>query len=246
MNEKIEDFIRIRNYSIDTIYFIWLNSRKKITSLINEIYPSSPEKIKQLITTVETFDEIINGMVDEKEFGINESPSEQLLKSHEKDLFYAKLGMLKEWYVEVLSFLVSDNPFNNESEVKKLWNKYEEMNYDFRYENDPSYKQAKHDNSFYCWKRDHHYPINFLYTDIFKNFSRMRNQIVHNSGARAIMNGNSIKKDHILNNKIPGNSIVLSNTITLFIYGYVELLETLKDSLILKKNNTNFYTTSNS
>ena len=61
MNEQeIEDFIRVRNYSIGTISYTWNVSKEKIISLIREIFPSDLEKISNMMTTVEEFEEIIN------------------------------------------------------------------------------------------------------------------------------------------------------------------------------------------
>jgi len=240
MNEQeIENFIRVRNYSIETIEYTWSSSKEKIISLINEIYPSDPEKIKNLITTVDNFEEIINEMIVEKEFGVEKIPTENSLKIHEKDLFLTKLNSLKEWYVDFLALLISaDSEYDEVEAPAKLWKDYEEINYDFRYSNDSNYKLAKQDYKIFQWKSVNRYPIIFSYTNIFTKMSQMRDQVIHNTGAKAGRSGIPIKTDHILNNKMPGNSITISNTITLFIYGYVELLETLDSSMIIHKNGT--------
>ena len=58
MNEQeIDNFIRVRNYSIETILYTWINSKEKIISLIKKISPSDQEKINNLLTTVDTFEE---------------------------------------------------------------------------------------------------------------------------------------------------------------------------------------------
>ena len=246
MNEQeIENFIRVRNYSIETIEYTWVSSKEKIISLINQIYPSDPKKIKSLLTTVDNFEEIINEMIVEKEFGVENIPTESSLKIHEKDLFLTKLNILKEWYVDFLSLLISDDSEYDESEAPgKLWKKYEKMNYDIRYENNSDYKLAKQEDKIYGWKTVNHHPIIFSYANIFQDMSRMRDQVAHNAGAKASRSGIPIKNDYILNNKMPGNSIVISNTITLFIYGYVELLETFNNSLIINNDNTQLRTKS--
>jgi hypothetical protein len=235
MNEQeIENFIRVRNYSIETIEYTWASSKEKIMSLIDKTNPSDPDKIKNLLTTVDDFEEIINEMIYEKEYGVDEIPNEKTLLSHEKDLFLSKLNSLKEWYVDFLALLMSDDSEYDEVEAPgKLWKDYEQTNYDLRYSNDPNYKLAKQEDKMYRWKTVNHYPIIFSYTNIFTEMSRMRDQVIHNTGARASRSEIPMKTDHILNNKMPGNSIVLSNTLTLFIYGYVELLETLEQSMII-------------
>ena len=241
MNEQeIQNFIRARNYSIETIEYTWSSSKEKIISLIKQIHPSDPKKIKNLISTVDNFEEVINEMIIEKEFGEEKIPTEDSLRAHEKDLFLSKLNSLKEWYVDFLSLLISDDSEYDESEAPaKLWRKYETMNYEFRYSNDSNYKLAKQEtNGIYEWKVINHYPIIFSYADIFVEISRMRDQVIHNTGAKAGRSGIPIKTDHILNNKMPGNSITISNTITLFIYGYVELLETLDNSINIQNSNT--------
>ena len=235
MNEhEIENFIRVRNYSINTIQYTWDVSKEKVISLINEIFPTDLEKISNMMTTVEEFEEIINEMASEMEFGIDNIPTENNLISHEKDLFLSKLNSLKEWYVDFLALLIADDSEYDEAEApSKLWKEYEKMNYDYRYSNDSNYKLAKQDRKTYEWKGVNQYPVIFSYTNIFADISRMRNQATHNTGARAVRSPIPIKKDHILNNKMPGNSISISNTITLSIYGYVELLETLHNSMII-------------
>jgi hypothetical protein len=240
MNEQeIENFIRVRNYSIETIEYTWASSKEKIVSLINQMNPSDPDKIKNLLTTVDDFEEIINEMIYEKEYGVDEIPNEKTLLTHEKDLFLSKLNSLKEWYVDFLSLLISaDSEYDEVEAPGKLWKEYEELNYSFRYSNDPNYKLAKQEFKIHEWKVVNHFPIIFSYTNIFTEMSRMRDQVIHNTGAKAGRSGIPIKTDHILNNKMPGNSIIISNTITLFIYGYVELLETLENSMIVHSNGT--------
>lgn len=239
MNEEdIEDFIRARNYSIETIAYTWSSSKDEILSLIDKIVPNDADKVSNMKTTVEEFEEIINEMISEKEFGINSTPTEMALKSHEKDLFLSKLNSLKEWYVDFLSLLISNNSEYDEAEApSELWKEYEKINYEYRYSNDSNYKSAKQGGKTRQWKIVNRFPIIFSYTTIFAEMSRMRDQSIHNKGARASRSNIPIKTDHILNNKMPGNSISLSNTITLCIYGYVELLETLHDSMVMYSKN---------
>ena len=240
MNEQeIEKFIRVRNYSIETIEYAWTSSKEKILSLIKQIYPSDSEKRKSLRSTVDNLEEIISEMIVEKQVGVETIPTESSLKIHEKDLFSTKLNILKVWYVDFLSLLISNDSEYDESEAPgKLWKKYEEMNYDIRYENNSDYKLAKQEGKIYGWKKINHHPIIFSYANVFLDMSRMRDQVAHNVGAKASRSGIPIKSDYILNNKTPGNSIVISNTITRVIYGYVELLETFNDSLIINNDNT--------
>jgi len=236
--EEIENFIRVRNYSIETIAYTWSISKDKIISLLGKIFPNDAEKVSNMLTTVDEFEDIISEMISEKEFGINDTPTETALKSHENDLFLSKLNSLKEWYVDFLSLLISNDAEYDEAEApSELWKEYEKINYEHRYSNDSNYKLAKQNDKIYRWKVVNHYPVIFSYTNIFIEMSRMRDQSIHNKGARARRSGIPIKTDHILNNKMPGNSISLSNTITLCIYGYVELLETLLDSMVMHSKN---------
>ena len=166
MNEQeIENFIRARNYSIETIEYAWFSSKEKIVSLIHQIYPSDLEKIKNLLTTVDIFEEIIYEMIVEKDFGIENIPTEISLKIHEKDLFQNKLNLLKEWYIDLLALLNSTGSEYTESKSPgKLWNDYEEMNYEFRYSNDANYKLAKQEHKFPDWKKNNNHPIIYSYT----------------------------------------------------------------------------------
>ncbi len=228
--EEIENFIYSRNYSIKSTSYTWETSKDTIIKMINQLFPSDSKKIRTLNTTVEAFDEIINEIKLELE---NESiPSSNNLLSHEKHLFSDILNSLKNWHVDFLSLLLTDNEDYDEDEKPSiLENKYKEINYELRYQHDPNYKFAKTERRIEDWKYVNHFPIIFSYVSIFTEVRRMRDQIIHNTGARANRKEMPIKKDHILNNKMPGNSISLCSTITLCIYGYIELLETLYQSM---------------
>jgi hypothetical protein len=237
MNEQeIDNFIRVRNYSIETILYTWINSKEKIISLIKKISPSDQEKINNLLTTVDTFEEIIHDMSIQREFGVNSTLNEKMLKTHEKSLFKNKLNELKEWYVDFLALLISDDSDYNKAEApSKLWKEYEKKIYEFRYLRNSNYKYAKQNDKLHEWKTVNNFPANFSYTNIFSQINFMRNNVTHNIGARANRSGIPIKKDHILDHDMPGNSITLSNTITLCIYGYLELLEKLDESMDINK-----------
>ena len=231
--EEIENFIRSRNYSIEATSYVWESSKNIIIKMINQLFPSDSQKIINLKTTVEEFEEIINEIRTELEFGKETMPNANSLTTHEKQVFLSILNSLKNWHVDFLSLLLSDEEdYNDDEKPSMLEKNYVSLNYELRYEHDPDYKYAKTiENGIYNWKKINHFPVIFSYDNVFTKIRRMRDQIIHNTGAKADRGDIPIKRDHILNNKMPGNSISLCSTITLSIYGYIELLETLYQSM---------------
>ena len=56
--EEIEYFIRSRNHSIEATSYVWESSKNIIIKMINQLFPSDSQKIINLKTTVEEFEDM--------------------------------------------------------------------------------------------------------------------------------------------------------------------------------------------
>ena len=227
-----ETFNESRNQLIDSVFFVWEEIYPKIDKIINEIYDNDNDRLQEVERSLEELNEIINTIFEQK---LNLETNMLLIKSNETSFFISKLNELNNWFIDLMDIIINDKNKRGLDTVNNSIKNFRLKNYKMRYSNDLNFKksQERADKCFYHWERENKFPLSLIYENIFKQITSMRNFTTHYSAGeqnrRFRFTGRKILEP-ISEAKGPGGIFVIGSLLISLIYGFYEILVTLKES----------------
>lgn len=215
---------------------IWREFYSIIENEIIEVYSKDENRKIQLGRNLEDFNDIIIKFVHKLD---DDNTNVPLLQDHEEEFFNTRSNDIKNWILDLFEIIIKEVFDKDDPDSLGIaWADFELLNYKLRYENDSNFKKSTAKEEYWAWKKANKNRLPLIYSNIFFHITKLRDHSTHYQAGitkRIFRQIGRTPTDPITGAKGPGGLLVIAGSLVSLIYGYYEILITLKESYSINK-----------
>lgn len=226
-----QSYFVFRNQAINSLDMFWKDFYTIIENEINSTFEKDENRRINLGRNLEDFNEIIIKFVNQLEY---DKDNIKLLQDNEETFFNTRINDIKNWILDLFEIIIKEefDKDNPDSLGTAMW-EFEKLNYQLRYEDDINFKKSISNDELDCWKKANKNRLPIVYSNIFFHITKLRDHSTHyqTGVTKRIFRDIGRKEiEPITGAKGPGGLLVIAGSLISLIYGYHEILITMKES----------------